>query len=383
MSDLIRKVLALFSPKERKRAYSLLGMVLVMAFLDVVGIASILPFMAVLANPEVIQSNTWLNAAYSALGFSDPQKFLFFLGLVVFVALVVSILFKAATTWAITHFSQMTNYSIARRLVAGYLAQPYEWFLGRHSAELGKTILSEAQLVVANAVVPLMQLCANSAVVMAILLLLVLVDPLLALIVGVVMGGAYGLIYLSLRNMLKRIGRDRVEADRRRFKAVSEAFGGIKEVKLGGHEQEALVRFDTAAKEFARTQLIARVVGLLPRYVLEIIAFGGILLIVLLLMSRENGLEAVLPIIALYALAGYRLMPALQSTYAQATSLRFSGAGLEMLHRDLTSYVAAPESAEPLDLSIVPNQSLALEGQGARPVPGAVVAHRQRRVQVL
>ena len=165
MSSVIRKVLALLSPRERRQAYFLLGMILVMALLDVIGIASIMPFMAVLANPDVVHTNSWLNAVYTRLEFSEPQPFLRFLGIVVFVALVVSVVFKAATTWAITYFTQMRNYSIARRLVAGYLAQPYEWFLNRHSAELGKAVLSEVQQVVGNALVPLMRLLAQGAVV--------------------------------------------------------------------------------------------------------------------------------------------------------------------------------------------------------------------------
>ncbi|MDH5620427.1 MAG: ABC transporter ATP-binding protein, partial [Gammaproteobacteria bacterium] len=214
MSSVIGKVLSLLSPREKRQAYFLLGMILVMALLDVIGIASIMPFMAVLANPDVVDTNSWLNAVYTRLEFSEPQRFLRFLGIVVFVALVISVVFKAATTWAITYFTQMRNYSIARRLVAGYLAQPYEWFLNRHSAELGKAVLSEVQQVVGNALVPLMRLLAQGAVVIAILVLLVAVDPLLALIVGGAMGGAYAVIYLSLRNMLKRIGEDRVEADR-------------------------------------------------------------------------------------------------------------------------------------------------------------------------
>jgi len=123
---------------------------------------------------------------------------------------------------------------------------------------------------------------------------------------------------------------------------VSEAFGGIKEVKLGGLEQPTLSRFDAAAKRFAGTQLTAQVVALLPRFALEIIAFGGILGLVLFLMHRSAGLQAVLPIIALYALAGYRLLPALQMAYDQATKLRFSGAGLDRLHKDLTTHRIEP-----------------------------------------
>ena len=170
----------------------------------------------------------------------------------------------------------MRNYSIARRLVAGYLSQPYEWFLNRHSAELGKAVLSEVQQVVASALVPMMRLLAQGAVVIAILLLLVAVDPLLALIVGGAMGGAY-VAHLRKSAQFASASRERIVSRRMSCdsRSVSEAFGGIKEVKLGGLEQSALHRFDGAAKRFARAQLTAQVVGLLPRFALEIIAFGG------------------------------------------------------------------------------------------------------------
>lgn len=359
MFDVISKILALLSPKEKKQAYLILGMVLVMAFLDVVGIASIMPFMAVLANPEVVETNQWLNRVYVGLDFSNPQGFLFFLGVVVFIALVISISFKAATTWMITHFTQMRDYSIGRRLVAGYLSQPYEWFLSRHSAELGKAVLSEVQLVVANALVPMMRLVAHGAVVIAILLLILAVDPTLALMVSGAMGGAYILIYASLRNLLQRIGKDRVEANELRFKVVNEAFGGIKEVKLGGLEQAALHRFDGGGKRFARAQMTAQVIGLMPRFALEIFAFGGILALVLFLMSRGDGLQSVLPIIALYALAGYRLLPALQTVFDQATKLRYSGAGLDRLHEDLMKHQIDPVEEEPSQV-IFPRHSLGL-----------------------
>lgn len=165
--NLLKKILALLSPPERRRAYGLLGMILVMAFLDVVGVASIMPFMAVLADPAQVQANPWLAATYARLGFTNPESFLFFLGLGVFAALVLSIGFKALTTWALLHFTQMRNYSLGQRLVAGYLRQPYEWFLNRHSADLGKTVLSEVQLVISTALMPLMQALAQGAVVIA------------------------------------------------------------------------------------------------------------------------------------------------------------------------------------------------------------------------
>jgi ATP-binding cassette, subfamily B, bacterial PglK len=340
----IKKLLALLTPPERKRTGMLMGMILVMAGLDMLGVASILPFMAVLANPELVETNAVLNTAFqaaSALGIHTTQQFLFALGVLVFVLLVTSLAFKALTTYAQTRFALMREYRIGMRLVEGYLHQPYSWFLSRHSADLGRTILSEVNAVISNGMMPLMTLMAQSAVTLALLILLIIVDPLLALSVGVVLGLAYGAIFAVMSGWLKRLGQARVKANQARFTAVSEAFGAAKEVKVGGLEQAYIQRFSQPAEIYAKGQATVQVIQQLPRYALEAIAFGGMLLVMLYLMAKSGSFAAALPIIALYAFAGYRLMPALQQIYGAVTQLRFAGPALDALHADLTSLQAA------------------------------------------
>jgi ABC-type multidrug transport system fused ATPase/permease subunit len=348
----LKKLLALLTPPERKRAGLLMGLILVMAFLDMLGVASILPFMAVLANPELVETNAVLNTAFQAasgiLGIHTPEQFLFALGMLVFVLLVTSLAFKALTTYAQTRFALMREYSIGKRLVEGYLHQPYSWFLNRHSADLGKTILSEVGNVIGNGMTPLMTLMAQSTVALALLILLLIVDPLLALSVGVVLGLAYAGIFAVMSGWLKRLGQARIKANQERFTAVSEAFGAAKEVKVGGLEQAYIQRFAAPANSYAQSEASARVVAQVPRYALEAIAFGGMLLVMLYLMAKSGSFAAALPIIALYAFAGYRLMPALQQIYGAFTQLRFAGPALDALHQDLISLQAANAQHGPL-----------------------------------
>jgi ABC-type multidrug transport system fused ATPase/permease subunit len=359
----LKKLLALLTPLERKRAGLLMGMILVMAFLDMLGVASILPFMAVLANPELVQTNAVLNTAFTAssyIGIHTTQQFLFALGVLVFVLLVTSLAFKALTTYAQTRFALMREYSIGKRLVEGYLHQPYSWFLNRHSADLGKTILSEVSTVIHNGMMPLMTLMAQSTVALALLILLLIVDPLLALSVGVVLGLAYAGIFAVMSGWLKRLGQARIKANQERFTAVSEAFGAAKEVKVGGLEQAYIQRFAAPAHTYARSEASARVIAQVPRYALEAIAFGGMLLVMLYLMAKSGSFASALPIIALYAFAGYRLMPALQQIYGAFTQLRFAGPALDALHQDLISLQAA--DAQHAHLSPLPlTQAIRLE----------------------
>jgi ABC-type multidrug transport system fused ATPase/permease subunit len=293
--------------------------------------------MAVLANPDVLQNNTLLNTAYTKLGFTDPQQFMFTLGFLVFVLLIVSLAFKAITTYAQLRFTLMREYSIGKRLVEGYLNQPYSWFLGRHSADLGKNILSEVEKVVYHALVPMMNVIAQGAVATALLVLLILIDPQLALTAGLTLSTAFVLIFNVTRGFLARIGQKQVDANQGRFTAISEAFGASKEIKVGGLEKAYIQRFSDPAHTYARHQAAAQVTGLLPRFALEAIAFGGMLLVVLYLIAQSGRFAGALPIIALYVLAGYRLMPALAQIYVAVTQLRFVGPALDSLHADLMS----------------------------------------------
>lgn len=343
----IYKLFNLLKPTEQKRAGVIIGMILVMALLDMVGVASILPFMAVLANPQLVEKNDLLLTAFQlskTFGVQTTQQFLIVLGALVFILLITSLGFKAFTTYEQSRFVLMCEYTIGKRLVEGYLHQPYSWFLNRHSTDLAKNILSEVSAVIGSGMTPLMIFIAQSFVTVALMILLLIVDPLLALTVSLVLGIAYFTVFSMMGRWLKEMGQARIKANQERFTAVNEAFFAFKEVKVGGLEQAYIQRFSIPAKTYAKIQTAVNILGQLPRFLLEAIAFGGMLLITLyLLISHDGNFGAILPVIALYVFAGYKLMPALQQIYGALTQLRFAGATLNILYVDLQGLQTADD----------------------------------------
>lgn len=331
----LKQLFDLLSTAERRRAYLLFIMIFIMGLLDMTGIASIMPFLSVLANPDVIDTNPALRAAYETLGFTDKNSFLYFVGVAVFVILIVSIVFKAATHYSIYRFTHMRGYSISQRLVSGYLKQPYEWFLSRNSADLAKTVLSEVEQVIFSAMIPAMMLIAYAATALALVILLLVVNPWLSIIMTALLGGAYALTYIFLRKYLLRIGSDRLQANEARFMTVQESFGGIKDVKIGGHEDAFMRRFEQPAQRYARNLATSKIASYIPRYVIEGVGFGGMFLLVLSLMGDAGSLAQALPLIGLYGLAGFRLLPALQAVYLNLSTLRFAKPSLDALHADI------------------------------------------------
>jgi ABC-type multidrug transport system fused ATPase/permease subunit len=335
-----KKLLFLLNLKERKQAGLLLIMILIMSLLDMIGVASILPFIAVLTDVSIIEKNIILNKIFNVFtifGIENNQQFVFVLGVLVFLLLVISLFFKAFTTYKQVKFVQMLEYSIGRRLIEGYLNQPYSWFLSRNSAELAKTILSELGSIIGNGMRPLMELIAKGMVTIALITLLILVDLKITLVMGFSLSASYLLIFYFLRKYLNRIGDEKLKNNNLRFIALSEAFGAAKEVKVGGLEEIYIKLFSNSARTLAKNQASASIISVLPRFILEAVAFGGILLIILYIISQTGNFNNALPIISLYAFAGYRLMPAIQQIYASFTNLTFVGPSLNKLSDDIKS----------------------------------------------
>jgi ATP-binding cassette, subfamily B, bacterial PglK len=337
MLDVCKKLSALLSRRERLELGLLAVAVLVMAFLEMTSVAALLPFLSVAADPTKVHSNAWLAWAYDVFGFTSANRFLLALGSAALVAFLLSNTCMAATVWAQAHFSYRRMHTIGARLLRHYAAQPYVFFLSRNSADLGKNVLSEVEQVTGRILNAGLQVVARSVVALAIVGLLVLLDPLLALLIAILLGVAYTAIFLAVRRKLARIGLERIADNRQRYQAVSELFGAIKDIKLLGKEHELLRAFEAPSARFARHQATASVVGQLPRYVLETVAFGGVLLIAIYLLARGGSLQHVVPVLGLYAFAGYRLMPSLQQAFQGLTLLRFGAPALDNLYRELTS----------------------------------------------
>ena len=161
----IKNIYKLLLPEQKRRGKLLMMMVIIMALLDTAGVASIAPFMAVVANPDVISSNIYLSKFYDFSGFLrmdtkpiNKADFMFLLGMIVFFTMLLSTLFKAWTIYTLERYAQLCNFSLSRQLVSGYLRQSYSWFLNRHSSDIGKAVLSEANAVISGALFPLIMI---------------------------------------------------------------------------------------------------------------------------------------------------------------------------------------------------------------------------------
>lgn len=339
-----RKIFALLDRAERREFLWLVAMSLVLGVIEALGVLSVLPFIALAADPSAIDRFPVLQDVFAASGLETPQQLLFAMGFAVLFIVLGGIGFRILTLYRITHFARGRALSFGSRLLERYLSRPYAWFLTRHTAQLGKNVLSEVDQVVRGSVMNAMRLIAYGAVTFCLIVLVLIVDPTAAAAMGGLLGVAYGAIFIAMRRRLLRLGRERREANRQQFQIVQEALSGIKDVKILHLEQRFLERYRAAASRLAKLRAEISLIGETPRDILEALVFGGMIILVLWILSTRDGtLIDALPVLAIYAVAGVRLFPVLQQLYAAFAAIRADQPALDALHRDLLDDGIRPE----------------------------------------
>ena len=336
--NLKQKIDVFFTKSELKKLVFLFVGILIMALFEVIGVTTILPFVAVVISPELIYENSYLAQIYNFFSFQSETNFIIFLGLVLITTLLISNSYQAFMTWIITYFTNMQGCRLSVRLLENYLGRPYGFFLIRNTSELGKNILVEVERVTVGIFMQSLLILSKIVVVLFIFLLLIFVNPLIAITSTIFLGTIYALIFKLVKHRLLYIGEATSEVNFKRYKAANEAMSGIKDIKLRGSEKEFVKRFLSPAKKLAIFSSQKILIASLPRYFLEVIAFGGIVAIIISLISLTNGINNnIIPVISLYVMAGYRLMPALQQIYSSLTNLKFNLPAFEYLIKEFSN----------------------------------------------
>ena len=350
MNKILVMMLGLLSRNEKKRLLVLLVITFFVSIFDVAGVASIAPFFSLVSQPEMIGTNNILSNIFYFLGFNDVnsskdvQNFLIIIGVFVFLFMLTSLSMKAWSIYMLERFAQSCNFNISKNFVENYLRQDYSWFLNKNSASIGKNILSEVNAVVSGILLPGLMFFASISSVVIIIFGLFIFDPLLATNVFIPLIGIYFIFTLLAKKYLTNIGEDRVLANEERFRIVQSGFSSIKELKVSNLEHTLLEDYEDPALRFAKHTATQHIIGKLPRYFIEMVAFGGVLALVIYLIISSGDFNSILPVLILYAAAGYRMMPSLQQVYAQLTTIRFSEPAIKILYKELDEMDLKEES---------------------------------------
>jgi HlyD family secretion protein len=339
-------------------------LILLMAFAEVVGVAAIGPFMAVVGDPSHITGHGVLHELYEFSGISEPLVFSYWLGMCVLTSLAFAACISMFTTWRLALYSNQVGAELGSRLYKHYMHQPWLFHSSGSSSHLTNNIALECSRLTHQVITPLMQISAKTVLVIVMATAIFFINPVIALIGILFFVAAYYLMYRIIRKYLSECGERVSFTNELRLKLINEGFGGIKDILVLGRQKNFVNQFNEVGDQFAKSQGIIQSLAQVPRYAMELLAFGSIIILILyLLASYEGNLGSILPVLSIYALAGFKLLPAFQHIYAGVSTLRSHINAFDSLQKDL----AASSLTEECDLAKISshiklNKEITIEG---------------------
>lgn len=323
--SIIRSIYAVLNREQKTKMLLLQVFFAFSAVIQVVGVASIAPFIGIISNPETIQSNKILATIYEVGNFKSNNEFIFGFALLSIAMIVISNGVSAITLWLQLRFSIYLGSSFQFQLFEKFINRDYLFHKSNNYNRLISIISSDAPRFIYMVLQPYLMMCSQAFVAIIILLGLLFLDPMIAIGSAILIGGAYLSTYWLIKKSLKRHGDIITERNRSIQALLSESFIGIKDIKLNALEAKYTANYRTINQRGLDSSAYIALSGELPRFAIETISFSAILLFAILLLASDSSSANVVSILSIYALAGYKLLPTMQQMYKSISSISANG----------------------------------------------------------
>jgi ATP-binding cassette subfamily C protein len=341
---LLGKIFALFVGRERVLALLLLGLLFLAAALETIGVGLIMPFIAVVTDPGIVERNELLGGLRDLLGGSDHRTFLIQCGVLLLLYYVAKNAFLAVLTYGQYRFVYGKMLRLARRLLAAYLTAPYAFHLRKNSAELQRNVNTDLPTAFNWVVAQAFVLVSDILIITVMSALLVAISPVASLAALGVLGGLSFAYVKVVRSRTQDFGRREQRSFGQMVKWVSQGLGALKETRVRGVERFFVERYDEECAEYTRARRVLQTANEAPRLLLETVAVSGVVLVMIVIIAQGGETSTMVPMVALFGAAAFRLLPALTRIIRSLHLIRHYSPAFETVYADLELLESVPDA---------------------------------------
>ncbi len=334
---MIEKLKYIFNRKDRIKLLGILVLLVIGSLIELLGVSIFLPFIQILIDPDVIQTDEKLRMIYEALRFKNVRGFLAFIALFIILVYLLKNIYLMLEQNAILKFSYETRMSIATRLLSTYMSEPYSFHLNKNIADLTGSIQYDTNqfMLLVNAS---LQLVAEFAVILCLGVYLFHTSHSITLVIMGLLALCFALFFLISKRVSQRIGKQNEEYNARLYQWINQSLGGIKEVKVLNREGFFVNSYKDVYKKLIKGAKNNELLAAVPKYIIETICMVGMLLAVIIKMYwGQNNIEVFAVQLSAFAVAAFRLMPSAGKVSAYINNVMYGKPSLDLIYNDLKS----------------------------------------------
>lgn len=341
---MIKKFDYILNKKERSLTIILILIMVIGSFLEMAAVAIFSPYIELIMNPEVKETNFFIAFLYDLFNITDDTKFLVILSLLIMAIYIIKDVYTIAEKNLTCHYAYGIRRRLSTDLLSSYMKEPYTFHLNKNISILQRSLQADTEFF-SNGILHFMEMVAEVFVCVVIFVYLLIISKSISIIVGGLLLLCMGVFYYISKKYSVKWGLDGQRYNAHVYQWMNQSIGGIKELKVLNREQTFIERYDDEMNNYARVLRYVRVMGAVPKYIIEMVAMTGMLLaiIVKLLYGKHVSLDSFVPELAIFAVAAVRLMPSMGRISEHLNGFINAIPSFDLIYNDLKEVENVPD----------------------------------------
>jgi len=340
--NVINKYLSILNYKEQKKILLLFILMIIAAFMEVVGIGLVIPIITLLTKPEKILTEPTFQVALNYFGNPSETQLIIYMMILFLIIYLVKNLYLALFVWIKFRYIKIFKINLSKKLFSLYLRKPYEFFLLNNSAKILRNTTSESEATI-NLLFSIVNLMTEFLVFMCVFGLVVYIEPRGAIISVITISLFVSMYYLFIKNKVYRWGKQRQYYQGQNIKNIQQSLGSIKEMKLLGCEDQFIKIFKESFSSIMKYTQYNQTLSQLVKLWLEMLAILGLVLIVIISALQQQASSEILTMLAIFSAAAFRLLPSAGRMTTSIQEFNFYRPSLDLVHEALQHKITTKE----------------------------------------
>ena len=334
MFNKLKNLWKILENNDKKKLKIVLVMTILMAFIDMLGVLSIVPFLTTIANADIVEQNKILLTIKEIVKANNYKEFVIKLGVLTIFVVMISTILKIVNKYYVDRFSNLQRHYLSTRLLKKYLGQNYIFFVKNRTSELTKSILSEVDQVVNSVINPLLSIISYTLILFFMSSLVFFYEPIVAILSFLFLFCTYFILYRMLNEKVRLMGKQNKDINQLRYKICHEVLLGIKDVKINNLTDKYIDNYNKISRKYAENLAKNSMYSSLPQNLIELLGYTGLVVLSISLVLILKDISKILPILGLYGFAAYRMLPAAQNIYKSMSILNYISEVFEKISSD-------------------------------------------------
>jgi ABC-type multidrug transport system fused ATPase/permease subunit len=331
----IKELFYFLSKKQRIFFLKVQILVCIQSFLEVISVVILMPYMNLVGNLNLIKSNYYFSLLYSFFDFDNEYNFMIFLSILISIFFLISTYISIFTLKKVTFLGVSLGMDMAKQLYKYYLGQSWLFHTKNNTSTILNKVSIETSRITSSIMLPFIVAVSKLVLILFMYIALLIVNPKLTLFSTVIICLLYYFLFKIVEKKLHKHGQNLSSQQENRFKSVNEGLGGIKQIILFNNQSDYIGIFDESSNQYSKSFTKIQVLTTAPKFILELVAVILVIFFILytLIVDQKNSLD-LLPVLSVYGLAGYKMLPAFQSVYFLLASVKGNFSAFENIKKD-------------------------------------------------